>query len=540
MQPIDLRNFRGEVPKTAVRKIPTEASAHAVNVRMSSGDLKSWQAPERVTNISLRSGLVRSVFLYENEHWFSWTTKVSAIKSPIAQDDYARIYFTGDGVPKVTSNLIATGGDPKPVAAYDLGVPPPEDIISVSVSPDSEADPADFSDDETRYYVMTYVTEYGEEGPSSLPSLAVDLLSPSTDVVTLTLPIPRSNTQNITKKRIYVSQKKGSDTGYFKVVDLPIATTEWVDDVKGGQLGGPLVTTTFDIPPANMQGLVMGENGIAAGFAGNEFIISEAYQPYAYPVGYRHAVDDEVVAIAPTSTGFVVATKGIPHAFSGVSPASLAGRKLGAKQACVSGASLVDMGEFAIYASPDGLVAAGESSAEVITLDLFNKEEWEVFKPETIHAYFYEGYYIGFYGDTDGLGSGEGGFIYHPGSSDFVKLDFYATAGHNDMQRDVLYLVIKNKLYAWNSGSIAMAFTWRSKIFQGKSTAYTCAKVYTEDPANVGFKMWVDGDLKMTVPNLLSEAFRLPPVRGSQWQFELTGSAAVQRLVVDYAMGDLE
>ena len=180
----------------------------------------------------------------------------------------------------------------------------------------------------------------------------------------------------------------------------------------------------------------MGENGIAAGFAGNEFIPSEAYLPYAYPIGYRQSVEHDIVAISPTSTGFVVATKGYPHSFVGVSPDGLSSQKLDVKQACVSGASLVDMGEFAIYAGPDGLVAAGESRAEVITLDLFSRREWQGFNPETIHAYYYEDYYIGFYGDTAGTGAGIGGFIYNPSTSDFIHLDFYATAGYNDLETD--------------------------------------------------------------------------------------------------------
>ena len=187
---------------------------------------------------TLRAGLVKSIFLYEDIHWFSWNGDVSAIKSPIAQDSYARVYFTGDGVPKVTSNLIATGGDPKPVNAYDLGVQAPDALITVVVTPDAGADPDDFSDDETRFYVMTYVTEYGEEGPPGFPSAAVELASPSTDTVTLTLPTPATNTQNITLKRIYRTVTTGTSTEYFYVGDVTLATTVLVDSITDAQLAG--------------------------------------------------------------------------------------------------------------------------------------------------------------------------------------------------------------------------------------------------------------------------------------------------------------
>lgn len=539
MPKIDVLDFRGEIPKIAVRKLPPQAADQAVNLRISSGDLESWNTLSPVA-ATLRAGLVQSIFLYEDTHWFSWNGDVSAIKSPIAQDSYARVYYTGDGVPKVTSNLIATGGDPKPVNAYDLGVQAPSAPITIVVTPDAGADPDDFSDDETRFYVMTYVTEYGEEGPPGPVSAAVELASPSTDTVTLTLPIPTTNTENITHKRIYRTVTTGTSTEYFYVGDATLATTQLVDNITDAQLGGLLVTADFDAPPANMQGLVMGENGICAGFAGNEFIPSEAYLPYAYPVGYRQSVEHDIVAIAPTSTGFVVATKGYPHSFIGVSPDALSGQKLDVKQACVSGASLVDMGEFAIYASPDGLVAAGESRAELLTGDLFSRREWQAYKPETIHAYFYEDYYVGFYGDEAGTGSGVGGFLYNPGTQDFILLDFYATAGYNDLENDVLYLVVSGALNAWDGTLTPLTYRWRSKIFRGDTTAFTCAKVYTDDPGNVGFKMWVDGALALDLSSLASEAFRLPSVRGDEWQFELEGTAAVQRLSVDYALGEFE
>ena len=539
MAQIDLLQFRGEVPRAAVRKLPLEAAAQATNIRFNSGDLEAWRSLLPIS-ATLRSGLVKSLFLYEDTHWFSWNGHVSAVKSPIAQDDFARVYYTGDGVPKVTSNLIATSGGPKPSNDYDLGVPAPEGTIDVAVTEVGDIDAADFSDDETRFYVYTFVTGYGEEGPPSMPSLAAELRHPATDSIVLTIPVPFANTQNITKKRLYRTVTTGDSTEYFYVGDVPLSQTSFTDKIKDTQLGGLLKTVDFDPPPANMQGMVSGENGIVAGFAGNEFIPSMANLPSAYPAGFRHAFEHDVVAIAATSTGFVVATEGYPHAIIGVTPGSLTSEKLEVKQACVSGPSLVDMGEFAIYASPDGLVAAGVGRAELITPDLFGQDEWAAFYPETIHAYYYEDLYIAFYGDTAGTGHGVGGFIYNPKTSDFVRLDFYATAGYNDLKTDSLYLVVNGQLNAWNRGLGLLTYYWKSKIFKGDATAFTCAKVYTVDPANVGVALLSNGVKILDRASLPSEAFRLPSVRGEEWQVELTGTAPIHRFAMDYALGDLE
>ncbi|STC88951.1 Uncharacterised protein [Escherichia coli] len=40
-------------------------------------------------------------------------------------------------------------------------------------------------------------------------------------------------------------------------------------------------------------------NGIAAGFAGNEVMFSEAYLPYAWPEVNRHTTAEDIVAICP-------------------------------------------------------------------------------------------------------------------------------------------------------------------------------------------------------------------------------------------------
>lgn len=545
MSQIDVIGFRGEIPKLDARKLPLEAAVSAVNLRISSGDLEAWKELLDIT-ASLEPGHVRSIFLYENTHWFSWNEVVHAVRSPIAQDAYKRIYFTGEGVPKVTSNLIATGGDPKPVASYVLGIPAPVSEISISsvtADPDAGVDLSDTSDDETRFYRMTQVSGYGEEGPAGPPSAAVELQSPKGDIVNLNLPSPLTNTQNITHKRIYRTATGGTSTEYFLVAEVPLATATFADDVLSGSLGPVLSTDDFDPPPDNMQGLVMGINGIAAGFADNEFIPSEAFLPYAYPIAYRRTTDHDIVAQVATATGFVVVTEGYPYLFSGVSPDAMSSQKLDVMQACASGRSLVDMGEFAIYASPDGLVAAGESRAELISKDLFSRREWQNFYPETIHAYRYEEKYIAFYGDEDDDGDGIGGFIFDTSTGDFIELDFYACAGYSDLLTDTLYLVIKNgssfDLKAWDRGAASLPYQWKSKIYRGDFTQFSAAKVSTTDPVNVGFKLWADGKLVANYPSLRTESFRLPSVRANEWQFQLNGTAAVQSIKLGLSMAEV-
>ena len=367
--------------------------------------------------------------------------------------------------------------------------------------------------------------------------------SPKGDIVTLTLPIPAFNTQNITHKRIYRTATSGSATDYYYVGEVSVATTAFVDNVSGAGLGASLATETYEPPPSNMQGLVMGPNGIAAGFAGNEFVPSEAYLPYAYPFEYRRSVEHDIVSIAATATGFVLGTKGNPYVFTGVSPDALSEMRLDVMQACVSARSMIDMGEFALYASPDGLVAAGEGGAELITEQIISRREWAEFYPETIHAYRYEGQYFAFYGDTEDNGSGIGGFVFNPKNGSLSRLNFYATAGYSDLETDTLYLVVDdsgNKLKAWDSAESLLPYAWKSKVFRGKAVSFSCAKVYTDKSFDSEFRLWADGQLVMAVAGSRKEAFRLPSVRAEDWQVEVSGKAAVQRITLATSFSEID
>lgn len=539
MSKIQIPLFRGRSPKTPDYALQPEQAVVATNVDLDRGQLAPRSSLAGVAT-TLRSAVVRSIFQYNRSHWFNWTTPVAAINSPIAQDDYARVYFVGDGAPKVTSNLIATGGDPKPYAAYTLGIQAPAQPPTVAVTP-TGANPTDFSNDESRSYLMTYVTGYGEEGPPSTASTSVTLGDPDGDVVMLTLPVPSTNTENITHKRIYRTFTSGDTTDFYLVAEVAVAITTIQDTASSP--GKILDTEDFVAPPANMAGLVMMANGIAVGFAGNEIIPSEPYLPYAYPTEYRRSLDFDIVAMAAIGNSVIVGTKGLPYLITGVSPSAFSEKKLELKEACVSARSMVDMGDFAIYASPNGLVIASPSRIELITADVISSDQWQSYYPETIHAYHYRGDYVAFYGDVTDSGSGIGGFIFRPATGDIIDLDFYATAGFNDQETGNLYLVQRaggaNSLVNFDAGDQLLPYTWRSKEFEVPENSFAAARVRTATPVLANFKLYVDGDLAHSKTGLTDEVFRLPDVKGTVWQFEISGTAVVKYLEIANSMDEL-
>lgn len=537
---IEIADFRGVIPKDDPRAIPFNAATMAKNVRIESGVLEAWNKNLGVT-ATLKAGVINTLFLYEKQHWFNWTQNVSAIESPVPQDAYSRVYFTGDGKPKFTTNTLATGGTSLPSAALDAGIQTPVDPIVATVH-DSGGDPDNFSDDETIYYWYTLANDFGDEGPFGPVSNVAEKLAPS-DTVSLFIPTPAVNTQGITQKRIYRGTAAG-DTSYVQHVGtIPLATTSFLDDLASDELGDVLESGTYHEPDENMQGLTIGANGIAAGFAGNEVMFSEAYLPHAWPLTYRRSIAHNIVAMTATAAGFVVVTEGAPYVFAGVTPDSMTEIKLDLMQACVSARSLVDMGSSAIYASPDGLVLVSESSIDLVTRTIISKRSWKKFQPETIHAYRYENQYIGFYGDSNGNGSGVGGFVFNLQTGDFTELDFYATAGFADPLTDTLYLVVRNDgsntLVAWDASERQGSFRWRSKIFKTQDTSFACGRVHCANPRKVGIKLYADGVCVLSLKSLQEEVFRIPSVRAKEWQIELSGSSPIQKAIIAHSMKEL-
>jgi hypothetical protein len=124
--------FLGYAPKSAPELLAEMAAQVAVNVKFYSGDLLPYRAPVVIGNVG-RNGVIQSIYPMRNPadatdlKWLSWLGDVDVAATTALDDEEQRIYFTGDGVPKVTNYELATSGSlPYPTASYDLGVPPPD------------------------------------------------------------------------------------------------------------------------------------------------------------------------------------------------------------------------------------------------------------------------------------------------------------------------------------------------------------------------------------------------------------------------------
>lgn len=538
---IDITTMHGEMPRVLPHMLPDGYSTLAQNCHFRFGVITPVNDDEK-SNITF--GIKpETVFRYRQDKWFTWPGIVDAVRSPVAQDPYGRVYYTDGQYPKVTSAQIATSGNgPYPTTSYRLGVPAPGSAITCIVlnpPPVEEAEEDDAKDDETRFYTQTFVTAYGEEGPPGPQSMEVTVKKGGS--VDLTMQPPPLQNSNITRRRIYRSVSGGGNADFLLVTELDAGVLSFHDDLLTEQLGPTLETWHYVMPPDNMTGLCMMANGIAAGFAGNEVMFSEAFLPYAWPDSYRQTTEDDIVAIAPVGTALVIATKGQPYLFSGVSPSNISGAKLPLTQACVSRQSMVVMDGFVLYAGTNGLVSvSGDGNALIATEKILSPEQWrDMFNPSSVKAYQYRGEYVARYTKTDGS---QAVFIFSPQDMDIRHMSTTFDTAYNDTATDTLYLVKGRELSVSQGANTPLPLVWRSKTFIAQdNTSFSCLRIKAPYPERVGVSVFADGQPVIQLsPGVLSgSVLKLPPVAGREWYLEVSGFGQVERISLSTSMAEM-
>jgi len=140
MPAVKLTKFLGAAPKVSPELLPDTAAQIASNLKLYSGDLLPYRIPTVVGNVQ-RNETIKTIYPMRTpgdptvSKWLSWATDVDVAVTTSLNDEEQRIYFTGDGVPKVTNYAQAVQGTgPYPVEAYDLGLPLPTTVLTTSVA----------------------------------------------------------------------------------------------------------------------------------------------------------------------------------------------------------------------------------------------------------------------------------------------------------------------------------------------------------------------------------------------------------------------
>jgi hypothetical protein len=537
MSAIVVKQFGGLKPIVSARLLATSEAQAASNVKLVSGSLLPLKGA--TTLQALQSSSPATIYRYgtsstETNYWLEFSQDTDIIRSPIAQDQYDRLYWTnGNDVPRYAPNslILQSGTGAYPRASYQLGIPAP-----TAPTLSGTTAPADKDVPETRAYLVTYVSAYGEEGPPS-PASNLVTVKPGTNV-TVGLPGAPSGSYNITLMRIYRSSAVGNTAQWQFVAEVPVATSSY-DDLKAqSDLGEVLPSTNWYAPPAGLKGLRVMANGAAVGFVGKTLYFSEPNLPHAWP--HQYPIDYDIVGIATYGQYVAVLTTSYPYLFQGVDPAAMSSSKLTLPQACVSKRSIIETGNGVIYASPDGLVEIGTQN-DVITKGLFNREQWQAYQPSSIQSYVYNGRIHCFYNNgTKGVLV----FDFTGQGATFTTSDINSvtavTAGFYDATTDKLYLAQGSNIVRFDSG-YSLPYTWKSKQFRlDYPTNFGFAQVNAYQYP-VTLKVYADGVMKSAKVVYDNNQFRLPSgFRAYEWAFQVEGTGEVIEVTIAQSTDEMK
>lgn len=506
------------MPRVSPRLLNTPFAQAAENCDFRNGQLRPSKAPLD-TGVDLQLS-TKSFYWYNREgnggagFWFEWDADVDVVRSPIADDTDKRVYFTGDGVPGFTDiTLGQSGTGPYPGARYDLGLPAPG--APTATGPTGSA--PDGTQEEETAYIMTFVDTFGAEGPPSPPSQAVTRWDGST--VSLTLLEIATGNFNVTAKRIYRLTLSGV---YQFVAEIPNANDTYDDSVVNASLGEPVPSDGWVAPHPDMIGLTAIPGGVLMGWWDDTIAFCEPYQPHAWPVEYRQTVNADVVGAAVASQGIVVVTRGKPYMILGTNPASYQPVELDHVYPGISKRSVVDMGDYVAYASPEGIVAVGGSQPQLLTEEHINPEQWvDTYGKSSLKAVRHKNRYLGFY---DGTPNAAFAFSPEEGFRDFAES---ASALWRDPQTGDVYLRQGTDLLKWDEGADA-AYEWVSKEFTlPPQQRYGVCKV-DADAYPVAFECYLDGVLAKSLSVASRSSFRLPTTAQYRTlRVRVTGSAPI-------------
>jgi hypothetical protein len=580
--------FQGVVPRTASHRLAPSQGQDATNAKLLSGDLEAWRQFAALHTLATAPP-VKSIYLL-GDKWLSWGADVDAARGPIPGDTTMRLYLTGPDVysqPQFTDYTMATtGAEPYPVLTRPLGVPAPEQhargddtfitFLALIYVPASGDEPSTVTE-----YLYTYVNDLGQESAPSLPEAYYHngLTGRTYPVYTPTpggsfneleiYPVPPAlDSYGIVSFRLYRAATGATGTAFRFVLEAPFnsggSVTLVVDNITDDGLGEVLPTSDWDLPPADLRGILALPNGVMAGFSGNQLCLSAQNYPHAWPVANRYTTDTDVVGIGNIDTTVVIFTESFIYVATGTDPGQYSMAKFEVPYAGVSKRSVgyVD-GVGVVGATPDGLRAvAGVGQSLNLTKQLFTRKQWQALKPESMTGIAHDGVYFLFY-DT-GTAKGCYAFDMSQGGAGVTPMAFHASAVFADPETDNLCLVLDENdeptdgllpagstavpadgqtIYEFDSpdsGSL-MVYRYRSKLnILGYEAAFIAAQVRCADFDNVVWRVYGNGSMLFEQQLTTNTEFTMPEMdTQATLEIEFVGTSTVRNVQVAEDMQEL-
>lgn len=437
--------FGGEIPKTLPRLLDNNFAQMAVNTKLEDGSITPIR---RARFDAALPGISQTIYRY-GEQWFGWPGFVQVAQGPVAGD---RLYFTGDGVPK----LRVAGTD------YQLKVPRPSAQLTIQVNGEVNKDLSS-----NVVYAYTNVTQFDEESEPS-PLSGEIIWSPGLSVTLGAFDEP-DVARGVNRQRIYRSQTSSLGVTTLNFIAERAASTDLFMD-NALPIVEPIGSGDFNPPPDDLVGLVAGPNGMMAAYVGKKVYFSEPYVPHAWPEKYVLTVDYEVMGLGWIGGSLAILTKASPYIATGSAPENMVMEKLEVNLPCINPQGVVDLGYTIAYPSHAGLVTISTSGATVATASMMTRDQWLKMNPYSFKAAQYSGRYMASYAYTDDSQVEQRGTIIIDltGATPFIiRNSDFADAMFYDVEDGALFILSEgSQIYEWDALSQPFGEqTWMSKPF---------------------------------------------------------------------------
>lgn len=562
--------FGGVRPRHNRRLGPTSRASVALNVDLSSGNLRPIRQPKSVA---------KSLNCIGNFAVFGCAIVTDV--NPCAS------FATGVGK---CHRLFATGlcGYPYPVTAeYDpgcsldvvtpnwvrLGLVQPEAVsFSVPALAPPIAAPSIIQGDqpkrEHRDYVVTYVNSFGEESAPSLGS--EDAQAADQDAVATITIGPRpdpSEGWDIQSIRIY-RMLTGAEGDQYPIeepvylfvdeidagMDTWSVNIEYIDAVNANRLEEPAPLDCTQAPPEGLQGIIELSTGSLAGFTGKQLWFSQPFEYHNWNCWLD--LDDCIKGIGETDGMIYVATDGVPYTVAAAAPEGdcLCCREVHKHTEPAPLASdqrsVVVVTGGVVFPTNDGLVKLSGASMAVLTYDDIDETAWRSMYPSTIKGAALNGKYYAFgreafsYDHSDGTFS-EGGTGAHTRMINYsYNVDAVFTS-----RKGYMYIAMGDEIYQWDAGDDFEVYAWRSKLIQSHARwNWSAARLLYEDggamvsTSEAVYFTVFDGRNKPlhNVRVINEQPFRLPSgLRERAFEVEIRGKAEVSAFAVATSVREL-
>lgn len=332
---------------------------------------------------------------------------------------------------------------------------------------------------------------------------------------------------------------------------------DFVDDFNFRSLFNPLRSDNYDPPPEDLQGLIVFQNSIMAGFVGNTLYFSEPGQFHAWPPNYARTFEYAIVGIIPTGADLLVLTEGYPYLVSGSDPAVLAQARLSSRYPCLNRNSIVEASFGVVWATHDGLAVFSRSiGAQLLTRLIHSSDTWNAaLDPSTIVGVTYKDTYIASHATA--------GLVFEndqKSGPSFIDIDFAFTAAWYDVSDNKLYLVAgaNGDIYIWDDlAQPSSTVVWKSKtlkttnfvnigaarliadyipglgssVWETVNTNWEDTEEMWDTPDPLTFRLYVDKTLLFTTTRADSTVFRLPTgYKSDTFEVEVEGILRVRAI----------